>query len=205
VRQDLLRRGVHLRGLATTLSLCWWLCLTGCKSNGRPSADLGVPDLGGSPDLSMMAADLAPTPGDLALRDLASSSDRGFVSTPGLVDCRYGDAGSASCASTPVPEMNLSTESYCCYRGSFSGDPDSATCVVGNLGACESAIPFYCDEAADCSAGLVCCRSSVRELFSCLADCGGQVQLCKTDSECLGGKTCSGVLSGDGLVVGTCR
>src|SRR5262249_43992429 len=147
------------------------VCLTGCKSNGRTSADLAVQDLGALPDFSPIAGDLAaPAPGDLAsVRDLASSSDRGFVSTPGTVDCLSGDAGSSSCASTPVPEMNRSTESYCCYRGSFSGDPDSATCVVGNLGACESAIPFYCDEAADCNPGLVCCRSSVRELFSCLA------------------------------------
>ncbi len=78
----------------------------------------------------------------------------------------------------------------------------------GNLGACESGVPYYCDEAADCDrdAGLVCCESSVRVLFTCQASCStGKPQICKTDAECQGGTTCAGVLNLYGLVVGTCQ
>jgi hypothetical protein len=169
-----------------------------------PTADLAVEQ---AQDLAVQrdgpAQDLAPVDGPGA-RDFGGV-DRGFISTPGFIDCMYGGTGSASCVSTPAPEMNLSTESYCCYRGPFTGDPPSATCVMGNLGACETGVPFYCDEAADCDPGLVCCRSTVRELFSCSSGCAGQPQICKTDGECLNGTVCSGLLSNAGLVVGVCQ
>jgi hypothetical protein len=133
-----------------------------------------------------------------------SPYDAGFVlgvTTPGVSAC-----GNSTCPALPHPQQNTETESYCCVLGPSTGDAYRQTCYRNaNLGACESGVPIYCDDAADCNAGLVCCISEGRFLLRCQADCGTRTQLCKTDAECRNGKKCSGTVDIDGWVDGQCQ
>jgi hypothetical protein len=121
------------------------------------------------------------------------------VDAPSPVDARAVDAsapagagrvacGATSCPATPTPSMNLDSEDYCCGTTPTDGP---AFCVHGNLGACESGNPFYCDAAADCLPGLVCCNDVVRPgLFHCAGGCA-DLQMCGTDDECRNGLRCT--------------
>jgi hypothetical protein len=94
---------------------------------------------------------------------------------------------------------------YCCVVGPNTGAPVSQTCEYANLGVCESGIPYYCDETADCNAGLVCCMSTdLRPWAACTSTCtGAGVILCKSSAECTDGQTCTPATC-DGQRIGTC-
>ena len=110
--------------------------------------------------------------------------------------------GSTTCPATPYSPANGSNDSYCCLPQSNLAAP---TCVHGNLGACESGNPWYCDQAADCNAGLVCCEQSARAgMFACLAPAAcGMLQACRTSAECTNGQSCVTRTCG-GTTIGTC-
>jgi hypothetical protein len=149
--------------------------LVGCGGSGTTVSSADAPV--SSADAPVSSADAPVSSAD------ARSPD---ASAPTRVAC----AGT-TCAATATPSMNLDSEHYCCATA-YAGDSPSF-CVAGNLGVCESGNPLYCDEAADCQPGLVCCNSTVRGgLFHCAASesCGG-LQMCRTDAECANGKTCT--------------
>jgi hypothetical protein len=153
-------------------------------SGGAAPGAGGLPSTGGSPGTGG-----APSTGGLpgaggSIADPGGSEAGTGTPTPGTVLC----AGVSTCPALSQPQQNADTESYCCL------DPGgSQQCHIhANLGACESGIPVYCDDASDCEPGLVCCESDVRTLFSCQASCP-RLQLCKVDSECRDGKRCAGV------------
>jgi hypothetical protein len=102
----------------------------------------------------------------------------------GRVQC-----GMTTCPALSTPQQNIDTEDYCCLEIPGDGDP---VCRHGNLGGCESGNPLYCDEAADCAPGLLCCDSAVRAgLFHCADDCAqAMLQLCRSDGECLNHQPC---------------
>jgi hypothetical protein len=103
--------------------------------------------------------------------------------TSGFVSC----AGASTCPALSHPQQNVDTESYCCVSDV------SAVCVHNyNLGACESGVPIYCDDASDCDPGLHCCNSQGRTLFACQSSCGDRMQLCRQDAECPNGTRCTG-------------
>src|SRR5262249_55628223 len=113
-----------------------------------------------------------------------ASDARGADGGAGRVAC-----GATTCPSTPTFSMNLDTENYCCAPGPSSAD--TPACEHANLGLCESGNPFYCDEAADCDPGLVCCNSTVRPgLFHCDVACG-DLQMCGGSAECRNGQPCT--------------
>jgi hypothetical protein len=92
---------------------------------------------------------------------------------------------------------------YCCVLAPNAGNPASQTCDYANLGACETGIPYYCDEAADCNAGLGCCMSNdLRPWTACASTCTG-VMLCKSSTECTNGQSCTPATC-DGQKIGTC-
>jgi hypothetical protein len=126
------------------------------------------------------ALDARPADAPAAL-DAPAAADAGG-GLPGQVAC-----GAGTCPATSTMSMDLDSESYCCAPASSGA---SAFCVHGNLGACESGNPFYCDEAADCDPGLVCCSSTVRSgLFSCATVCG-EIQMCRSSAECRNAQSC---------------
>jgi len=100
-------------------------------------------------------------------------------STPGRTDC-----GTIDCESYPRMPHNEVGEPYCCATS-------TSFCSSANLGPCESGVPYYCDEAADCEQGLRCCTDTLRTMWTCRADCSHLVQICKTDAECENGETCT--------------
>ena len=109
--------------------------------------------------------------------------------------------GSAMCAATPYSPQNSNNDNYCCLPMSTAG---SATCVHGNLGACEAGNPWYCDQAADCNAGMVCCEAARAGMFACYpaAMCGA-IQACRTTAECTNGQSCTPRTCG-GTPIATC-
>ena len=117
-------------------------------------------------------------------------------SDPGHTAC-----GASSCMSYPQMPNDSPNQPFCCVIGPSTGDPTVATCADGNLGVCESGIPFYCDEAADCGAGLRCCEAF--RGFACQASCGSGHQLCQTDAECDNHLPCTPYVC-DGEPLATC-
>jgi len=119
-----------------------------------------------------------------------------------------GGVGKVACASTSCPAFpqestNGPDETYCCNVSPVADPGQPSFCVQGNLGACESGNPYYCDQAADCGAGLHCCNVAARPgLFRCTNDCSG-AELCRTDAECLNGLTCTFRMCAQNLI-GTC-
>ena len=132
---------------------------------------------------------------DASPGDAATTFDAPAIDAPRIPDAGGADAaigrvacGAITCPATPTISMNVDTEDYCCAPAS-GGVP--AFCVHGNLGACESGNPFYCDQASDCALGLVCCNASVRPgLFHCDTTCGG-LQMCGSGAECQNHQLCT--------------
>ncbi|HTJ40828.1 MAG TPA: hypothetical protein VL463_01995 [Kofleriaceae bacterium] len=115
-------------------------------------------------------------PADAAAAPTIDAAPGPDASGAGRVTC-----ASTTCPALPTPQQNVDSEDYCC---SPMPTGSAATCVHGNLGACESGDPFYCDEAADCQTGLSCCENSGRKgLFACYDTCDG-LQACSTTAEC---------------------
>ena len=114
-------------------------------------------------------------------------------STPGRTAC----GASADCASYPQQPTDNEGQPFCCL------DPSELpACFTGNLAACESGVPIYCDEAADCAPGLHCCNlGALRTAFECMPSCNGQIQLCKTNAECENAKACTPYLCSGGAYV----
>jgi hypothetical protein len=128
----------------------------------------------------------------------SSGGDSGLSSDPGAVTC-----GNTLCPdASGDPPMNQ-IRAYCCTHGPNTGDPISQMCEYANLGACESGIPYYCDETSDCNAGLFCCMSKdIRPWTACQSTCTG-VMLCKSSGECNNGQKCVPATC-DGQHLGTC-
>jgi hypothetical protein len=106
-------------------------------------------------------------------------------STPGVV----------ACADTLCP-VEAAIPSACCLGlGIF--ETQCLSVIVGcGLGLGGNGQPLYCDDAADCGGGQICCVSQTTEgtTSRCEASCSGLnsgQQLCRTDSECSDGLKCS--------------
>jgi hypothetical protein len=120
-----------------------------------------------------------------------TSSD--LHSTPGRTAC----GASADCASYPQPPTDNEGQPFCCLDTSAL-----PACYTGNLASCESGVPIYCDEAADCAPGLHCCNlGAIRTSFQCLPSCNAEIQLCKTNAECENGKACTPYVCSGGAYV----
>jgi hypothetical protein len=177
------------------------LILAGCPSKKHADADAGMRDddsdtadaavasgghaaTGGSSGSSGVAGSVfhAAGVGGVLHTFPGDSSDSGVPmlrSTPGITDC----GSIADCMSYPrQPNNSPEGQPYCCT---------SSLCAPGNLAWCESGVPYYCDEAADCESGLHCCRAGIRTLYSCQPSCDDEPQLCKTDAECENGEACT--------------
>ena len=117
--------------------------------------------------------------------DGCSPIDGGFACDPGRVTC-----GATSC--------DLAKQ-YCCITSDGGKDtctnnpPDSGT---SNL--CVGGTKAFCDEAADCPNGQICC-GFVGPMggftTSCQASCGTGIQFCRGSAEC----------TSDSCVAQTCR
>jgi hypothetical protein len=78
----------------------------------------------------------------------------------------------------------------------IAGTPTNVCCAGGLTPVCIPSFPgctltlgttYACDDAADCSNGNICCRSGLGA--SCVKACTtGQVQLCRTNDECVAGQ-----------------
>ena len=101
-----------------------------------------------------------------------------------------------ACAASSCP---VGPSSFCCGGGPAGDGNDS--CDTDPSDSC--GWEFFCDNAAECSPGSVCCYDDSRNVTTsaCLStSCpGGQYQLCTTDAECGGGLACTGVFSASGL------
>jgi hypothetical protein len=114
-------------------------------------------------------------PGSQAVSSSSSTvPTNGHPSTPGAVDCNGGNANSSENCTPTGSEA-------CCTNGSNPGTCESSTATTcANAGQWL----FQCDEAADCSAGEVCCLNG--NTFSCATTCaaGPQTQSCRLNTEC---------------------
>jgi hypothetical protein len=172
-------------------------------SDGSATNDSGKADSATPADSGMGAgdaanADSATPPGDSGAGAGDGGPGPGLLPDPGAITC-----GATTCPdASGTPPMN-EVRAYCCVLGPNTGNPVSQTCEYQNLGACESGKPYYCDEAADCNAGLVCCMSNdLRAWTACESTCTG-VTLCKSSAECTNGQPCTPVTC-DGQHIGTC-
>jgi len=138
--------------------------------------------------------------------DMTGSTDMKTVTPynmPGKVDC-YG-----------TPCTVASANPVCCDAPVDGGD-FSDTCVASAqacLAMSSSAKTFACGQAADCTAGQICCgnigmSSSGKSYFvstMCAPSCpSGNTQLCVTANECKSGTQCTGAYI-SGRDVGLCQ
>lgn len=148
-----------------------------------------------------------------------------------------GAAGSSSSSSSGATGTGGSTGAQCPVVGSPSSTPGAVscmaetcsgtdTCVIDpftSLGSCEppgsqklkfvGAVLRYCDEAADCDAGAVCCEvfTGVASWYgvttTCQSSCefGEAAQACRTDGECGTTHQCATYQVTPKLAVSTCH
>lgn len=122
-----------------------------------------------------------------------SSNDHGESSPDrGLDECRTPDGG-LPCDPTEVVCGSIvctTPDEFCC----ISADAGPPACLDVSASCPAPVAELYCDEAADCASGQVCC-ATVRSGFPvqyCASSCSGpsSVQVCRTTSECTNGQPC---------------
>jgi hypothetical protein len=149
----------------------------GAGVGGKRAPEAGTGGVGGHDNVDDRDAGDAERDGGLS-----TLADQILRSTPGRTACGL----DSDCMSYPMTSTNNEGQPYCCIA------PGSRPfCGTGNLAACESGAPYYCDEAADCADAMHCCESPIRFMFRCVPSCGEQIQLCKSDSECENGLPCT--------------
>jgi len=158
-------------------------CLCACSS-GAPNglvadaATVDTPSLADGPVLGD-----APSPSDAP----PPGGDAGTIS-----------CGGETCVAYPEP-LDTDPHPFCCVDP--LANPSPPTCQT-MLGQCQTGIPFFCDETADCSPGLICCVSTVRLLFACSSSCD-DIRLCRLSKECPGAMPCVPYICG-GKSLATC-
>jgi hypothetical protein len=118
----------------------------------------------------------------------ASTADAGDDAGPPDPGIACGDF------SCPVGPSN-----FCCGGGPDGSGADSCDTIPSDSCGWE----FFCDDAAECSAGSVCCYDDSRNVTTSACQStscpDGQYQLCTTNAECAGGLACTGLFSANGL------
>ena len=110
----------------------------------------------------------------------------GCVPVEGGLAC---DPGHVTCGTTPC---DVATQFCCITDGGAkqtcdtdppdSGKPPPATCTTGSKA--------FCDEAADCPSGQLCCGfvgAGGGFATTCAASCGTGIQFCRGSAECTSG------------------
>ena len=176
-----LRMGA-LRGVAAMLFVPFG-CALAIEACGGDDATIGE----GAVDASTDAATNGDSPSAIqdtgspldsaSPRDAGTDSASSLDPTPGTIAC-----GTATC---DAPAQ------YCC----FASD-GGASCLDKTDNSCgaNGGVPFRCEEAADCDAGLICCQQGFNGPLKipdnvCAHDCPRQV--CRTNAECGTSTSCN--------------
>jgi hypothetical protein len=147
-------------------------------STGNHDTGTGTKDTGTThEDTGTGPGDDAATPDDGSIgpgTDASDLPDGGVPVTPGQVEC-----GGQTC--------NLQTNTCCALPDGGGTCPTGTTCPSGTA-------TIRCAEKADCTGTDVCCGTLNIGAGAADTKCGqgpcSQVQFCRTNSECTGGKGC---------------
>lgn len=160
----------------------------GAQGSGGGTASGGT-ETGGAPEAGGAAAGGSSSAGGAA----ATGGTGGNPSATGGSGGELGSPGVISCSGIPCRSDMMPANTCCIARSGIfqtSCRPEFPPCSA------QLAWPFYCDDAADCGGGAVCCAHMEDGVTTakCATECdggeGSVVQLCRTNAECSEGRHC---------------
>jgi hypothetical protein len=175
--------------------------LTGPRATGGAAASSGGSATGGIAPMGGAEATGGATGG---VSDAGGTSSTGGVSSGGVSEAggaggldpssggssaEIGTPGVISCAGVPCRSDTSPANTCCSALGTGTCGPEYIAC------SSFAASTFYCDDAADCGGGAICCATSgLLVVAKCVTDecsgSGSRVQLCRTKAECPEGREC---------------